>query len=112
MIKSTSFKFYLNRITVFEETAYGAYSLPYLGHVLDKRINRELKRRSKVIVVFPNDASLLRLMGCVLIEHNDRSLNARKIFSDETYKKLISSNVPSELRRIAGEQRNLLAARS
>ena len=77
-----------------------------------ERINRELKRRSKAMVVFPNESSLLRLMGSVLIEHNDRSLNARKIFSDETYKKLISSNVPSELRRIAGEQRNLLAARS
>ena len=111
MIKSTSFK-YLTRITVFEETAYGAHSPPYLGQVLDKRINRELKRRAKVIWVFPNDSSLLRLMGCVLIEHNDRLLNTSKILRDETYKKLISGNVASELRRIAGEQRKLLAVRS
>ena len=51
-------------------------------------------------------------MGCVLIEHNDRLLNTSKILRDETYKKLISGNVASELRRIAGEQRKLLAVRS
>ncbi len=36
-----------------------------------KRLNKELKRRSKVIGVFPNEGSVLRLMGSVLIEHHD-----------------------------------------
>lgn len=36
-----------------------------------ERVNKELKRRSHVIGVFPNEASLLRLMGSVLIELQD-----------------------------------------
>ena len=49
-----------------------------------ERINRELKRRSKVIGVFPNEKSLVRLMGSVLMEHHAQNLAARKVFSDET----------------------------
>ena len=33
-----------------------------------ERLNKELKRQSKVIGIFPNEASLLRLMGAVLME--------------------------------------------
>jgi transposase-like protein len=37
-----------------------------------ERLNKELKRRSNVIGVFPNEASILRLMGAVLIELNEK----------------------------------------
>jgi transposase-like protein len=36
-----------------------------------KRINKELKRRSRKIGAFPNDASLLRLAGSILIDINE-----------------------------------------
>ena len=36
-----------------------------------ERLNKELKRRSKVIGVFPNEDSVLRLMGSVLMERHD-----------------------------------------
>lgn len=36
-----------------------------------ERLNRELKRRAKVIGIFPNSESLMRLMGAVSIELND-----------------------------------------
>ena len=77
-----------------------------------ERINRELKRRSKVIGVFPNEASLVRLMGCVLMEHHAQNLAARKVFSDATYQKFTTGTAPGALRVIAVEQRGLLAARS
>lgn len=77
-----------------------------------ERINRELKRRSKVIGVFPNEKSLIRLMGSVLMEHNAKDLSARKVFSDETYRAFTAGTAPAALRVIAEEQRGLLAARS
>ena len=37
-----------------------------------ERLNREVKRRSKVIGIFPNAGSAVRLMGALLMEENDR----------------------------------------
>lgn len=36
-----------------------------------KRLNRELKRRTRVASVFPNEASLLRLVAAVLVEQSE-----------------------------------------
>ena len=42
-----------------------------------ERLNRELKRRSKVIGVFPNTESIIRLMGSVLIELHEAFITQR-----------------------------------
>lgn len=75
-----------------------------------ERLNRELKRRSKVIGIFPNEASLLRLMGAVLEEYNDVIQNGRAVFSKATYGALLTSDVPAKLVLVAKEQLQLLAA--
>ena len=75
-----------------------------------ERLNKELKRRSKVIGVFPNSASIMRLMGSVLIERNDAMMAGRAIFSSKTYASLMQSEVPKKLVIIAGEQQKLRAA--
>lgn len=75
-----------------------------------ERLNRELKRRSKVIGVFPNEESLLRLMGSVLIERNDAMQGMKAIFKNDTYQKLLCSDLPRTLALIAEEQEKLLAA--
>lgn len=75
-----------------------------------ERINKELKRRSKVIGVFPNEDSVLRLMGSVLIELHDAMLAGRVIFSKQSLEALMKSDVPARLEVIAREQMQLRAA--
>jgi len=75
-----------------------------------ERINRELKRRSKVIGVFPNEASLLRLMGAVLMELSDEAQERKALYSKKTYNRILMSETPAKLVTIAAEQRQLNAA--
>lgn len=69
-----------------------------------ERLNEELKRRSRVIGVFPNSDSLLRLMGSVLIEKNDAVQSQKSLFSQTSYMNLIGSEVPAKLTETAKQQ--------
>ena len=102
-----------------DEGFESAMSVMVLPHYLRKyfrtsnhieRLNKELKRRSKVIGIFPNEASLMRLMGSVLVERNEEIISRKCIFTNKTYQELLSTDVPAKLIQIAAEQRNLLAA--
>ena len=75
-----------------------------------ERLNKELKRRSKVIGIFPNEDSLLRLMGSVLIELHEAMQVGRAIFSKDSLAALMKSDVPAKLIVIAGEQQQFRAA--
>lgn len=72
-----------------------------------ERLNKELKRRSSVIGIFPNEDSLLRLMGSVLLEMNKVVVARRAIFNPATYAALINSNAVTEFRQLAEEQQKL-----
>lgn len=73
-----------------------------------ERVNRELKRRSNSIGVFPNKDSLMRLMGAVLIERNDAISTRKHLFREKYYKSIIAGDVSLKLISIAQEQRQLL----
>ena len=75
-----------------------------------ERLNREIKRRSNVIGIFPNDESILRLIGSLLLEINDVKAVGRSIFSKKTLEKMITPKIQKELRITAEEEQRLLAA--
>lgn len=74
-----------------------------------ERENGELERRSSVIRIFPNVASVNRLMGAVLMERHDVMSTRRAFFSKKKCTLIISEN-KSAFIKIAQEQIKLLKA--
>ena len=69
-----------------------------------ERLNKEIKRRSNVVGIFPNRMALLRLVGAILAEQDDEwSVADRRYFSAESMRLLTQPPLPEA-------QEELLAA--
>jgi len=53
-----------------------------------ERLNKEVKRRADVVGIFPNEASIMRLIGAVLIEQNDEWQTQNRYMQVEAFAKI------------------------
>jgi len=56
-----------------------------------ERLNQEIRRRERVIRIFPNEASVIRLMGALLIELDEKWQSGRRCFDMQMYYQSIGS---------------------
>ena len=48
-----------------------------------ERLNKEIKRRARVVGIFPNEASLIRLVGMILTDTNDEWITDERRYLSE-----------------------------
>jgi putative transposase len=66
-----------------------------------ERLNKEIKRRSNVVGIFPTPKSVLRLVGAILMEQDDEwRVAERRYFSAESMKQLSSPELPATAQEI------------
>jgi putative transposase len=73
-----------------------------------ERLNKEVKRRTNVVGIFPDDAAVLRLAGAVLIEaHDEWQVAERRYLSEGSMAKLVTTGDddprPKEVKRATAE---------
>jgi len=73
-----------------------------------ERLNKEVKRRTNVVGIFPDDAAVLRLVGAVLIEaHDEWQVAERRYLSEGSMAKLTATGDdaarPKEVKRATAE---------
>lgn len=60
-----------------------------------ERLNKEVKRRANVVGIFPNEASILRLIGAVLMEQNEEWQLQHRYMPQHTMAEASTEGLPS-----------------
>jgi len=58
-----------------------------------ERINREIRRRTRVVGVFPNRESVFRLVGTLLMDMDEDWRGSRRYLSEKGFQKLLTPDL-------------------
>jgi transposase-like protein len=96
-------------------TAFAAFPLAHWRKIWStnplERVNKEVKRRSDVVGIFPNEAAVLRLAGAVLLEvHDEWAIAERRYLAEGSMALLDRAPDDGWTREVDGGKSLLLAS--
>ena len=59
-----------------------------------ERVNKEIKRRSHVVGIFPNDQAIMRLVGALMAEQTEEWHITRRYMSQESLARVLNNDPP------------------
>ena len=83
-------------LTAFADFPHAHWRKTWSTNPLE-RLNKEVKRRTDVVGIFPNTAALLRLSACVLIEAHDEWQDTDRRYLSEESMALLKPPAPTPI---------------